>query len=324
MRLLVAVDLDQTVVYSRRSAGECGATVVVEHLDGEPLSAMTEGAVAAYETLAARHCVVPVTTRTVAQYERIALPAPAPRAVCANGGVLLVDGSRDAEWTVWVTGVCAASAPLADVQERLRGVEGADWVRTVRAAEGLFCYVVAHSRELVPTGWLAELTAELHPLGWGVSVQGRKVYAVPAGLSKAAAGERLAGLLGAEVLLAAGDSLLDRPLLELAVASGGAAVRPAHGELHELGWDGAQVTAARGARAGEELLRWLLARAGELSGTGVPGVPAASGAAEHLRAQRSDVREGLAHAEGRAREVVAQLSGLRRPNSEARATRQPS
>ena len=265
MRALVAVDLDQTVVYSRRSAGEAGPSQVVEHLDGEPLSSMTVGAVQAYAALAARHAVVPVTTRTVAQYERIRLPVPAPHAVCANGGVLLVDGARDEAWADWVRTVCAASAPLADVQARLATVSAEPWVRLVRTAEGLFVYLVAHAREQVPEPWLAALTRDLAAAGWAVSVQGRKVYAVPSGLSKAAAVGRLAAQLRTEVLLAAGDSLLDQPLLELAVASGGAAVRPAHGELHEQGWQGAHVTTHSGARAGEELLGWLAARADALT-----------------------------------------------------------
>ena len=270
MRALVAVDLDQTVVYSRRSAGEAGPSQVVEHLDGEPLSSMTVGAVHAYAALAARHAVVPVTTRTVAQYERISLPAPAPHAVCANGGVLLVDGARDEAWARWVRTVCAQSAPLADVQARLAEVAAEPWVRLVRTAEELFVYLVAHAREQVPAPWLAALTRDLATSGWAVSVQGRKVYAVPTGLSKAAAVARLAGLLGSDVLLAAGDSLLDRPLLELAAASGGAAVRPAHGELHEQGWRGAHVTRATGARAGEELLGWLGEQADALTTALVP------------------------------------------------------
>jgi hypothetical protein len=264
VRALVAVDLDQTVVYSRRSAGEAGPSVVVEHLDGAPLSSMTVGAAAAYEALAARHLVVPVTTRTVAQYQRITLPAPAAYAVCANGGVLLHDGVADRDWAAWVGTVVAAAAPLPQVTARLAAVEGEPWVRLVRTAEDLFAYLVAHSREQIPDDWLAELVLELAGLGWGVSVQGRKVYAVPAGLSKASAVDRLAGRLGTDLLLAAGDSLLDRPLLELAVASGGGAVRPAHGELHDLGWTGAHVTAATGARAGEELLLWLGERADSL------------------------------------------------------------
>ncbi len=264
--VLVAVDLDQTVVFSRRAAGDAGPSVVVEHLDGAPLSSMTAGGHAAYAALAARHRLVPVTTRTVAQYARVVLPAPAPYAVCANGGVLLRDGAPDPGWAAWVRGVCAGAAPLHEVEARLRSVEDEPWVRLVRTAEGLFAYLVAHSRDVVPAGWAAGLAAELAPRGWTVSLQGRKVYAVPAGLSKAAAVRRLAAELGATVLLAAGDSQLDRPLLELAVASGGAAVRPAHGELHDAGWTGAHVTRTLGARAGEELLTWLRLRADALAG----------------------------------------------------------
>lgn len=260
MSVLVAVDLDQTVVFSERSAGKAGPSVVVEHLDGAPLSSMTVGAVQAYRELAARHLLVPVTTRTVAQYNRITLPSPARHAVCANGGVLLTPEGPDPQWAGWVASACAQSAPLADVEKRLRAVEHQDWVRLVRTAEGLFVYLVAHARPQIPPAWLAELTSELTPLGWGVSVQGRKVYAVPAGLSKASAVARLVDQLGATHLLAAGDSLLDLPLLELAAASGGA-VRPRHGELEDLGWDGAHVTHATGARAGEELLGWLVGRA---------------------------------------------------------------
>lgn len=265
MRVLVAVDLDQTVVFSRRSAGDAGPSVVVEHLDGAPLSSMTVGAVRAYSTLAGDHLLVPVTTRTMEQYARVRLPVPARHAVCANGGVLLVDDAPDAEWAGWVRGVVADAAPPAEVAALLRAVEEEPWVRLVRTAEDLFGYLVATAREQVPPDWLAATRSALAARGWTVSVQGRKVYAVPAGLSKAAAVERLAARLGAGVLLAAGDSLLDRPLLELARASGGDAVRPAHGELHDLGWDGAHVTAASGARAGEELLRWLAERADALS-----------------------------------------------------------
>ncbi len=258
---LVAVDLDQTVVFSERSAGAAGPSVVVEHLDGAPLSSMTTGAHAAYRRLAEVARVVPVTTRTAAQYGRITLPAAAPHAVCANGGVLLVDGERDPQWDAWVHGLLTAAAPVAEVRAVLDRFAAEPWVRLVRTAEELFVYLVALSREEFPDGWLQALAADLEPRGWRVSVQGRKAYAVPSGLTKAAAVRRLADLLGADVLLAAGDSLLDAPLLELGLAGGGA-VRPAHGELHDQGWTPPRlhVTTASGAQAGEELLTWLAGR----------------------------------------------------------------
>ena len=67
--------------------------------------------------------------------------------------------------------------------------------------------------------------------------------------------------VGAETVLAAGDSLLDGEMLESATR----AIRPAHGELHDVGWTtpGLTVTPSAGAAAGEEIAAWLLATATE-------------------------------------------------------------
>lgn len=253
MTALLALDLDQTVLFNVRA----GSLRVLEHLDGEPLSGMTESAYDVLLELVRQHVVVPITTRTVAQFQRIALP-PTAWALCANGGILLVDGERDPEWGEHVRKDCAGSAPLALVEERLALVAGEPWVKLVRSAEGLFCYVVAHAREELPEQWLTQLSAWAADLGWSVSVQGRKVYVVPVGLSKGAAARRLAEQTGADLLVAAGDSLLDQSLLQAADL----AVRPRHGELHDLGWapPGLHVTTAAGPAAGEELLRWLATR----------------------------------------------------------------
>ena len=243
MRALVAVDLDNTVVFSRR----------------EPDGTLVEEAAPELAELAAACDLVPVTTRTLEQYERLALPGPLPFAICANGAVLRTPDGVDPGWAGWARSVCAQAAPLAEVEGRL-GVD-APWVRTWRVAAGSFLYVVAHSRESIPAGWLAELGPWLAGRGWSLSVQGRKVYAVPIGLTKAAAVARLCDRLGGPSLLAAGDALLDAGLLELAAASAGA-VRPAHGELHDRGWahPGVAVTTASGPSAGAEVVRWLLAR----------------------------------------------------------------
>lgn len=91
---------------------------------------------------------------------------------------------------------------------------------------------------------------------WGVSFQGRKVYCVPETLRKASAAREVADIIGAVRMLAAGDSVLDRDLLDEADA----AIRPAHGELSHLGWSRphVRVTSSSGVRAGEEIAAWMV------------------------------------------------------------------
>ncbi len=273
MRAVLALDLDQTLIYSARSAGRTAGTetVWVEDYEGAPLSLMTARAHQRLAALTARHDVVPVTTRTAEQFLRVRLPGDLPRAVCCNGGVLLVDGVRDPAWDARVAHELSQVAPAGQVAAWVRNVASHDWVKTVREVEELFVYLVAHRRDQIPADWLSSTTAWAATLGWRVSLQGRKVYVVPEQLSKGAAAGLVADRLGGP-LLAAGDSLLDRCLLERAVF----AVRPAHGELHEIGYqrEGLHVTAQRGARAAEELLEVLETRADALTAVRPAAAPA--------------------------------------------------
>jgi hypothetical protein len=263
MKVMLALDLDQTLIFSARSAGDLGTTptVWVEDYDGEPLSLMTTAAYDLMAQLTAQHHVVPVTTRTPAQLGRVRLPGPPSLALCANGGVLLRDGVRDFRWDATVADSLSVAVPAADVLRRVEEVADQPWVKTIRQVEDLFVYLVAHERGGVPGDWLAGLTEQLLP-DWTVSVQGRKVYAVPLTLSKGAAAARVAEELGA-TLFAAGDSLLDRDLLESAVRS----ARPSHGELHALDFQttGLYVSPLSGAAATEDLLRFLAQQAESLS-----------------------------------------------------------
>lgn len=114
-------------------------------------------------------------------------------------------------------------------------------------------------RALLPEDWVKELGAWAEERGWTVSLQGRKIYAVPKPLTKSAAVHEVARRTGAELTLAAGDSLLDADLL-LAADEGW---RPGHGELADSGWTAPHVDVLdeRGVLAGEEIVRRFAARA---------------------------------------------------------------
>ncbi|WP_461296585.1 HAD family hydrolase [Streptomyces harbinensis] len=266
--VLVASDLDRTLIYSaaalalRLPDAKAPRLLCVEVHEGKPQSFLTETAAGILAGLAGSpHAVfVPTTTRTRKQYRRINLPGPPARyAICANGGHLLVDGETDRDWHASVRRTLAAEcAPMAEIQDHLRRTADPRWLLKVRDAEDLFTYLVVE-RALLPDTWTKELADWAEPRGWTVSLQGRKLYAVPRPLTKSAAVAEIARRTGAGTVLAAGDSLLDADLL-LAADRGW---RPGHGELADTGWSAPHITALaeRGVSCGEEILRAFAAHA---------------------------------------------------------------
>lgn len=270
MNVVLASDLDRTLIYSaaaldlRMPDARAPRLLCVETYEHKPLSYMTETAAGLLSGLLAgasgTALFVPATTRTRAQYGRIRLPGPPPRyAVCANGGHLLVDGVSDPDWHAGVRRSLRECAPLAEIRGHLRrGAEEGGWLLKDRVAEDLFAYLVV-DRDRLPETWVKELADRAEPLGWTVSLQGRKVYAVPRPLTKSAAVAEIARRTGATRVCAAGDSLLDADLL-LAADAGW---RPGHGELADIGWQAPHITALteQGVVAGESVLRAMTAEA---------------------------------------------------------------
>lgn len=268
MTVLIATDLDRTMIYSRSAMGlgdgvDEAELRCVEHYDGAPLSFVTATAAQLLRDLTRVAAVVPTTTRTIAQFQRITLPgSPWRYAITSNGGNILVDGVPDPLWRNQIEEESrSGGATLDEIIATLRARIDANWVRTLRTADDLFCYLVVEP-DAVPAGFLAEWDRWCRERGWGASQQGRKIYTMPAAVSKGRAvvevRERLLadGTLPPQArMLAAGDGALDADMLAVADA----AIRPRHGELEQLGWQrpGLTVTANAGIAAGEEILRWF-------------------------------------------------------------------
>lgn len=267
MSVLVASDLDRTLIYSPKAlhlGSERPPLDCVEVHDGKRASFMTTEAAKTFASLAALSTVVPVTTRVPAQFHRVTLPGPPARyAVAANGGLLYVDGTLDRDWSAGIARGLTGAVPLTVVWEHAGRICQPDWTVKLRNASGLFCYAVLH-RDRLPAGFVAQTTDWAAQRGWRVSLQGRKLYWVPQMLTKIAAVAEVARRIDAEVVLAAGDSLLDVDLL----VGADLGIHPRHGELHETGWSAPNVvqTAAVGVRAGAEIVRWLAETAARLSG----------------------------------------------------------
>jgi hypothetical protein len=282
MSVLVASDLDRTLIYSPK-AMRLGSHAVpvqcVELHDGKQASFMTSVAARKLSSLAATAVVVPVTTRVPEQYERVTLPGPPPRyAIAANGGVLYVDGQLDREWSAGVTRALAGTFPLADVWEHAGHICRPEWTIKLRNAAEMFCYAVVRPSRL-PPGFVADVSGWAAERGWRISLQGRKLYWVPEALTKSAAIAEVARRTDAHTVLAAGDSLLDVDMLLHADLG----IHPCHGELYETGWSAPNVvrTAAGGAYAGQEIVTWFAETAQKFS---------AGGAADYAPTRRRSPR----------------------------------
>ncbi|MCD2198186.1 HAD family hydrolase [Actinomycetospora endophytica] len=263
MTTLVATDLDRTVVHSARVAGPARPRelVCLERRGSVATASLLRSTAATLGELARRVVWVPATTRSVAEYRRLDLAGRlglVPRhAVCANGGVLLVDGVRDPAWAARIEVLLAGVAPpveIADLVTRHLDRLSSDTDVPPRVVDGVL--VVARAR---PAVGLDELSAECAARGWRTVVHGDKVHLLPAALGKCAAVEEVRRRVGATHLLAAGDSPLDAEML----AAADAGIHPSDGRLYADGWaaDHVVTTTGTGVRAGHEIVRWLLARA---------------------------------------------------------------
>ncbi|GLP72937.1 hypothetical protein TUM20983_00470 [Mycobacterium antarcticum] len=263
---LIATDLDRTMIFSVNAIGDAvtdDRLLCVEQYDGAPLSYMTRAGAAALSDLSARAFVVPTTTRTVAQFNRIELPgAPWPYAITSNGGNILVDGVPDPGWGCSVADAMReGGASLLEVTTELGGRISSTWVDKLRVADDLFCYLVIRP-DALPGHFLPAWGRWCADRSWTVSRQGRKIYVMPKAVCKSHAvaevRSRLVsdGAVDPDVrVVAAGDGGLDAEMLVAADAG----IRPRHGELEDMRWGHptVRVTASAGILAGEEILSWF-------------------------------------------------------------------
>ena len=207
--ILLAVDMDNTLIHSakkRRSGDVC-----VEIYNGNEQSFMSVREIELMRSLPENITLLPVTTRSIEQYKRIVWPdglAP-QRALVTNGAILLDDGIPMAGWSEGYTKLaekyadefavlCDDIGNKADVL-RCRMVDGMYLFACCETAEQAYTYAEQYKGR-------TELT---------VQPSGRKLYFFPSELNKGKAVKRYRDNYGCKMLICAGDSVIDYPMLEI-------------------------------------------------------------------------------------------------------------
>lgn len=204
-------DLDNTIIYSYKH--EIGPDKRnVEIYQGREISFITEYTYRLLQQVREKMMVVPTTTRSIEQYQRIDLGVGAfSYALVCNGGILLVDGKRDDSW--YRTSLALIGRSEEELEKALQILEkDARRKFELRFIERLFVFTkcsepkqtVDDLREVLDTG----LVDVFH--------NGEKVYVVPRDLNKGKAVQRFREYMHADFVIAAGDSEFDVPMLRSA------------------------------------------------------------------------------------------------------------
>ena len=205
---LFACDIDNTLIYSHRHPHE--GWECVEWLENREQSYMSPETKRGLLRLPSALAWVPVTSRTIAQFERLKLPGALPVALTANGADLLIDAAPDPAWRA---GTEARIAPWRDEMARCREAlqHSGAYLRVAMADDAYLFAVCADA----PKAAQKAASLEGHT-GLEVVASGRKLYLLPPTLNKGQAVKRLMDRMGAGRLIAAGDSPMDLPMLRMA------------------------------------------------------------------------------------------------------------
>lgn len=266
--MMFASDLDGTLIYSKRRFGEETLNVSVRNVEvynGREISFMTEKAIALLRKLSDEMMFVPVTTRTIEQYNRVSLFHEEIRptyAITCNGGVVLKDGHIDTHWQDYIrTKIDGSTASVDDVKRKIEETADASWLKSIRVVERFFVYLIIEPP--LSAEWINHYSQWAAAHGWAFSIQGRKVYFIPTFINKWDAVNYVAKKEGKQTVYTAGDSNLDVCLIEQAEFG----LIPRHGEAaSKFGHLG--LTQKTGILASEEIIEAILSKRLQLT----PGI----------------------------------------------------
>ncbi|WP_438313445.1 HAD hydrolase family protein [Sporosarcina sp. FA9] len=260
--MMFGCDLDGTLIYSYRSFGKekiDSPIRCIETNKGKELSFMTEKAIMLLHDLSEKMMFIPVTTRTIEQYNRITLFKDEIRptyAVVCNGGVVLKDGQVDLYWQEYIrTKVSNGKISVTDIKRKIEETSDATWLESIRVVDLFFICIIINP-DCTPLHILDEYSKWAEENDLLFSIQGRRVYFIPSFINKWDAVQYIAKKEDKKTVFAAGDSLLDVDLVEkstfgLIPRHGSAAAKYAH-----LG-----LTQKKGVSAAEEIIEMILSRA---------------------------------------------------------------
>ena len=204
-------DLDRTLIFSYNRLSS--DNLCVEKKDGKNLSYMTHRSAKLFSELTEKIIFIPITTRSQEQYERIVFPdGYVPKyAVIDNGANLLVDGVPDREWRKEFEEEFKKS--IDEINECRKFLQNEkDVYFEIRIVDDSFLFTKSHNTSEV----INRMGRSVRTAHTSFYQNGEKLYVIPDGISKGRAADKIREWLPGHRLIAAGDSLFDKQMLQRA------------------------------------------------------------------------------------------------------------
>lgn len=228
---LFTSDLDRTLIFSKRSiAKEISDQICIEAIGSHEISYVTPKIMDSLCDVNNKMQFVPVTTRSLEQFNRLQLfqnEINPEIVILANGGMILFRGQIDVIWQQTIQQMMDdLSLPLSTFQSYFKKQLAAPYFLEWKLVDGIYLrYLV----DLQKVNFLAlkQFQQQIEACGWISYLQGRKFYILPQQLTKGAAVSYIKNQCDYELHFAAGDSLMDKSMLQHADYG----FVPRHGEL---------------------------------------------------------------------------------------------
>ena len=198
-------DLDNTIIFSHRKTLDVPKKVA-ETLNGREQSYITEKTYR-FLSMCRKFCFIPVTTRTIEQYERLKIFSENVKyALLQNGAVLIKNGMIDEEWISGSRRLVKDSAgEMKRVIELLTAEDAA-----IKHRDEFLVYASA----LDPQKIANQIKSAVDTSLLQIFFDSRKVYCAPHAITKGNAVVRLTNKLQPELTIGVGDSSNDISMLE--------------------------------------------------------------------------------------------------------------
>lgn len=206
--IIFHTDLDNTIIYSYKHDLGPDKSCVEIYQDRE-ISFVTAKTAGLLQKVKEKVLIVPTTTRTAEQYNRIRLGiGEVQYALVCNGGILLENGVENQEWYEESLSLIQNCRQELQKSEQLL-LADRDRCFEIRNINRLFVFTKSQN----PMESVRKLKNHLNTDLVDIFSNGIKVYVIPKQLSKGMAVKRFQKRVRADLVVAAGDSEFDLPML---------------------------------------------------------------------------------------------------------------